>query len=348
MDRINCNQPSSGLDQLNFDSQAFFNGLANLDAEGTFNASNDFNSYEIPELLGSFDECYAGVILDGLNQSDFGQPSSTTPVNHSAQAVSNNLPIHAPYRRTTYDPSIGIAYTPEDTDADKVRKWENLIAQANFANAIVPPSASRPVEEETVGQPAQDMESPNSLFESPRSSSVDALGTPSTTPSTPSPPQHTAATVAPSNAPTNVIASAIPHTVRLPRALTSHKGYAQHVSPFAPVATISPPVPATPSSRELENARSRIQSLAKERNYYQRCLRKATAIDPKTGKTSLQLLHAENMALRRANAKQLKENENLKQEIEGARMSYASLVENYNSNIKQLHRAQFELRHLGK
>lgn len=26
----------------------------------------------------------------------------------------------------TYDPSIEIAYTPVDTDADEARKWENL------------------------------------------------------------------------------------------------------------------------------------------------------------------------------------------------------------------------------
>lgn len=143
-------------------------------------------------------------------------------------------------------------------------------------------------------------------------------------------------------------ASAIPRTVQLPRALTNQKGYAQHVSPFAPVATIAPPPPSAPNSRELENARSRIQSLSKERNYYQRSLRKATTIDPKTGKTSLQLLQAENVALRRVNAKQSQENGNLKKEIEETRKSYASLVEHYNNNIKQLHKARLELQQLRK
>jgi hypothetical protein len=32
-----------GLDQPAFDEQAFLNGLANLDADGPFNASNGFN-----------------------------------------------------------------------------------------------------------------------------------------------------------------------------------------------------------------------------------------------------------------------------------------------------------------
>ncbi|KGO38608.1 hypothetical protein PEX2_074680 [Penicillium expansum] len=347
MDPIDPNEPPSGLDQPAFDSQAFFNGLANLDAEGPFNGSNDFN-YEVPELLGSFDEYYASIDLDALDQSGFDQPRLTTPINPSVRAVSNNLPAHAPYSQMTYDPLIGIAYTPVDTEADKIRKWENLIAHANLASAGVPPSAPQSIEEELVEQNPPAVDSPNSLFESPRSPSVDALGTPSTTPSTPSPPQPPAATMASSNPAKNLTASTIPRTVHLPRALTSHKGYAQHVSPFAPVATISPPVHSAPNSRELENARSRIQILSRERNYYQRCLRKATAIDPKTGKTSLQLLQAENAALRRVNAKQVKENESLKREIEGTRKSYASLVDNYNSNIKQLHRAQFELRQLGK
>ncbi|KGO66961.1 hypothetical protein PITC_038410 [Penicillium italicum] len=348
MEPIDPNQPPSGLGQPAFDPQAFFNGLANLDAEGPFNASDGFNNYDVPELLGSFDEYYASIDLDRLDQSGFDQPSSATPLNHSAQAVPNNLPAHAPYSQMTYDPSIGIAYTPEDSDADKIRKWENLIAQANLANAGVPTSAPQPIEEEPVGQSNQAVDSPSSLFESPHSPSVDALGTPSTTPSTPSPPQPPAATMAPSKAATNVTASSIPRTVQLPQALTSHKGHAQHVSPFAPVATISPPVPRAPNSRELENARSRIQTLSRERNYYQRCLRKATAVDPKTGKTTLQTLQAENAALRRANAKQLKEIENLKQEVGGTWNSYNSLVENYNINIKQLHRAQFELRQLGQ
>ncbi|KAJ6142790.1 hypothetical protein N7471_002243 [Penicillium samsonianum] len=381
---IDPNQPAFGLGQPAFDSQAFLNGLANLDTDGPFNAANGFNHYENPELMCSFDEFFASIPLDDLDQSGFdqpssttsvnrspqpistrpvkrsaqpistrpvkrsAQPSSTTPVNRSTQPVSNNLPVHAPYRQMTYDPSIGIAYTPEDTDADKVRKWENLIAQANLANAGVPPSAPRPIEEETVGQSPQAVDSPNSLFESPRSPSVEIVETPSTAPSTPPPPQAPPATMAPSNAATNVNASAIPRTVQLPRALTNQKGYAQHVSPFAPVATIAPPPPSAPNSRELENARSRIQSLSKERNYYQRSLRKATTIDPKTGKTSLQLLQAENVALRRVNAKQSQENGNLKKEIEETRKSYASLVEHYNNNIKQLHKARLELQQLRK
>ncbi|KAJ5589319.1 hypothetical protein N7537_011997 [Penicillium hordei] len=353
MATIDSNNPAFGFDQPAFDSQAFLNGLG-LDSDTPFNASNGFNQYEMPpELLKSFDECIASLPPDGLDQEfSFDQPISTTPVNCSAQSVTHNLPVHAPYSQVSYDTSIGIPYTPEDDDADKVRKWENLIAHANLANAGMPPSAPQPIQEETVGRKPQSVDSPNSLFESPGSSSAEAssveiVATPSATPSTPSPPQAPAATMPPSNTAANVTANAIPRAipraVKLPRALTNPKGYAQHVSPFAPIATINPPPDSASNSRELENARSRIQSLAKERNYYQRSLRKATAIDPKTGKTSLQLLQAQNASLRRVNASQLQENESLKQQIEEARKSYASLVENYNSNIKQLHRARLEL-----
>lgn len=102
------------------------------------------------------------------------------------------------------------------------------------------------------------------------------------------------------------------------------------------------------NSRELENARARIQTLARERNYYQRNLRKATNIDPKSGKTSLQLLQAENVNLRRANSKQSQEIQRMKNEAEAAKVSYATLAEYYNDSLKQLHKAELELEQLRK
>ncbi|KAI1832137.1 hypothetical protein DTO027I6_9535 [Penicillium roqueforti] len=350
-------QPDFGLDQPAFDPEAFLNSLTSLDANVSSNASNDFEHYQIPELLCSFDEFFASIPLDDLDQSGFGQSSSATSVNCFTQPLSSNIPAQAPYRQMPYDPSIGIAYTSEDTDASKVRSWENLISQANLVNAGVPPSTPQIMEEETASQGLQTMDSPDSLFNSPGTQSVasvesvEIVETPSPTSSTPCPPRAPAATTAPSNAATNVIASAIPspnpRAVQLPRALTNQKGYAQHVSPFAPVATIAPPI-SSMNSRELENARARIQTLARERNYYQRNLRKATNIDPKSGKTSLQLLQAENVNLRRANSKQSQEIQRMKNEAEAAKVSYATLAEYYNDSLKQLHKAELELEQLRK
>jgi chromosome segregation ATPase len=135
--------------------------------------------------------------------------------------------------------------------------------------------------------------------------------------------------------------------VQLPRALANEKGYAQHVSPFAPV-TVLPPGPSTSTPRDLEKAKLRIQGLVKERNYYQRTLRKATSVDTKTGKTILESLQTQNTALRRTNSKLARDNEDLKQKVQAASQSYAALVEQYNQNIQQLHRAQLELKQLGK
>ncbi|KAJ5185784.1 hypothetical protein N7491_006345 [Penicillium cf. griseofulvum] len=467
------NYAAFGSDQPAFDSQAF-NGFANLDFGGPFNTANGFTYCENPGLMSSFDEYFANMPLNGLDQSgsdlvpmgaafnsgqpnftalptqspvnvlnqhftntpvngtaqfgdttssngsgqpslstlnSFDKPNATTPLNHSAnpesnnlfsqttplngsgqptlsastsfdkpgsttpvngthqfsdnassngpgtttpsnstrsaQPVSKNFPLHAPHRQVPYDPSIAIPYTPEDTDADKVRKWENLIAHANLANAGVPPSASRIIEKEAGGQSPKTVDSPNSLFDCPRSPSVEIIETPSTTPPTSSPPQAPATTKAPPRAATNVTAPSTPRTVQLPRALTSEKGYAQHVSPFAPV-TVLPPGPSASTSRELEKAKSRIQSLVKERDYYQRSLRKATSVDAKSGKTSLQLLQTQNTALRRTNAKQARENEELRQKLQAATQSYATLVDQYNRNIQQLHKAQIELKQLGK
>lgn len=136
------------------------------------------------------------------------------------------------------------------------------------------------------------------------------------------------------------------HAVQLPRALTNRKGYLQHVSPFAPVATISPPSSSATNSRELENARLRIQSLAKERSFYQRNLRKATTIDPKTGKTSLQKLQAENASLRRTNASQAQKLRDIKEEVDKEKSKFAALGEQYNEVAKRLHKAMVELREL--
>jgi hypothetical protein len=212
MDPIDPNHAAFGLDQPAFDDQAFLNGLVNLDAGGPVNASYGFNYEENPDLMKSFDEYFASIPLDnldmpGLDMPGLDQPISATPANCSAQPVSSNLPAHAPHTQVAYDPSIGVAYTPEDTDADKVRKWENLIAQANLANAGVPPSAPGPIAVETDGQDTQIVNSPNSLFDSPRSPSVEIIGTPSPTPPTPSPPQPPAATMATFNAAPNVTVS---------------------------------------------------------------------------------------------------------------------------------------------
>lgn len=364
MGSIDPNHAAFGLDQPAFDEQAFLNGLANLDADGPFNASNGFNYEGNPDLMKSFDEYFASIPLDNLDMPGLDQPMSATPANCSAQPVSNNLPVHAPHMQMAYDPSIGVAYTPEDTDADKVRKWENLIAQANLANAGVPPSAPEPIAGETVEQDTQVPDSPNSLFDSPRSPSVEIIRTPSPTPPTPSPPQPPAATVATFSAAPNATVSPFSdkvvlgkcancvqqanaaRAVQLPRALTSQKGYVQHVSPFAPVATISPPASSAANSRELENARLRIQSLAKERSFYQRNLRKATTIDPKTGKTSLQKLHAENLSLRRTNANQAQKLQDMKDEINQEKSKFAALGAQYNEVAKRLHKAMVELREL--
>ena len=235
---IDPNNPAFGFDQPAFDSQGFLNGL-DFGPDTPFNASNGFNHHEMsPELLKSLDEFFNTLPPDGLDpEFAFDQPISTIPVNCSAQPVTHNLPAHAPYSRVSYDPSIGIPYTLEDTDADKVRKWENLIARANLANAGMPPSPPEPIQEETAGQSPQSVDSPNSLFESPGSSSagsssagsssasspsagsssaeassaaassVEIVVAPSATPSTPSPPQVLVATVAPSNSVTNVTVS---------------------------------------------------------------------------------------------------------------------------------------------
>lgn len=231
---IDPSNPAFGFDQPTFDSQAFFNGLG-LGTDTPFNASNGFNHHEIPpELLKTFDECLASLPPNGLDEEfSFDQLISTTPANYSAQPVTHNLPAHAPYSQVPYDPSIGIPYTPEDTDADKVRKWENLIAHANLANAGVPPSTPQSIQEEAVGQTPQSMDSPNSLFESPGSlstkassagaSSVGIVATRRATPPTPSPCHAPVATMAPSNA-------AVPSAP----------------SPFhTPVATIAPSNAAT-------------------------------------------------------------------------------------------------------
>lgn len=210
---IDPNQPGFGLDQPAFDPEAFLNSLTSLDANVSSNASNDFEHYQIPELLCSFDEFFASIPLDDLDQSGFGQSSSATSVNCFTQPLSSNIPAQAPYRQMPYDPSIGIAYTSEDTDASKVRSWENLISQANLVNAGVPPSTPQIMEEETASQGLQTMDSPDSLFNSPGTQSVasvesvEIVETPSPTSSTPCPPRAPAATTAPSNAATNVIVS---------------------------------------------------------------------------------------------------------------------------------------------
>ncbi|KAJ5827529.1 hypothetical protein N7447_004292 [Penicillium robsamsonii] len=336
MDPIDHTHPAFGLNQPAFDSQAF-NAFANLDDGGCFNAASGF-TYDSLDSMISFDECYASIPVDAFDQSG--------PDNVPLQPASNNLPLHAPHRQVPYDPSIGIPYTPEDTDADKIRKWENLIAHADLANAGVPASASQIIEEASVGQTPQSANSPNSLFDCPRSPSVDIVQTPSPTPSTPSPSQAPAATMAPSKAANHVTARATPQAVQLPRALTNRKNYAQHVSPFAPVATVLPPVSSVQTSRELEKARSRIQSLARERNYYQRALRKATSVDPKSGKTSLQMLQTENATLRRVNAKQAQELLELKEQTKHNWSQHASLGDQYNALAKQLHRTLIELKEL--
>lgn len=220
---IDPNNPSFGFDQPAFDSQAFLNGLG-LDIDTPFNFSNGFSDYEIPrELLERIGERIVSLSPDEVDQDlGFDQPTSTSLVNYSAQPMTYNLPAHAPYSQVSYDPSIGIPYTLEDTDADKVGKWENLIAHANLAKAGMPPSPPRLIQEEIVGQSPQSVDSPNSLFESPGPSSPEAsspdassaeassfeiVAAPYATPSTLSPPQAPAITMAPSNGATNVTVS---------------------------------------------------------------------------------------------------------------------------------------------
>ncbi|CAI7583914.1 unnamed protein product [Penicillium glandicola] len=322
-------QSVSGLDQSCF-------GNSNSSGFHTTNSSDARNSNSTISANHSTPQAR-------FSQSSLDNSNSTASVNRSSQPVTNNLPVHAPHRQVTYDPSIEIPYTLEDTDADKIRKWENLIARANLANAGMPHPGTQIIEEEAVGQCPQVADSPDSLFDAPRSPSVEIIETTSPTPPTPSPPQAPALTMIPSKAATNVTATAIPRAVQLPRALTNEKAYTQHVSPFAPVATVGPPARSAPTSRELENARSRIQSLAKERNYYQRILRKATAIDPKSGKTSLQLLQAENATLRRVNAKQLEDLKALEEAVKENKHQYVVLGDRFNEMAKEMHKAQLEL-----
>lgn len=210
---IHPNNPAFGFDQPAFDSEAFLHGLG-LDSDTLFNASNGFNHHEMPsELLKSLDECFASLPPDGLDpEFVFDEPIST--IHYPTQPMTHNLPMHS---HVSYDPSIGIPYTLEDTDPDKVRKWENLIAHANLAKAGMPPSPPQPVQEESIGQSSQSVDSPNSLFESPDSSSAEAssgeaspveiVGTRNATSSIPSLPQAPTATMAPSNAATNVTVS---------------------------------------------------------------------------------------------------------------------------------------------
>ena len=197
-----------GLDQPAFDPEAFLEGLASLDdANESSNASDGFEYDKTPGLLFSFDEILNGIPLNDLNQPDFSQSSSATPVNCFTQLVSNSIPAQAPYSQMPYNPSIGIAYPPEDTDANNVRTWENLIAQTNFANAGVRPSAPQIMGEETVRQGFHAVDSPDSLFDSSESESVEIFETPSPSLSTPCPLRAPATTTAPSNAATKVIVS---------------------------------------------------------------------------------------------------------------------------------------------
>ncbi|KAJ5383229.1 hypothetical protein N7517_001140 [Penicillium concentricum] len=424
MDPINHTHPAFGFDQSAFDSQAFHD-FANLDAGGPFNTANGF-TYEKIDSMVSFDECYASIPLDGLDQSSsdnvpmlgafnsgqpyfnapltqsalnvfnqyltdtavngaaqlsetassngsgqaalsasasFDSPNSTihvndthqlsgtashngsgqtalpalpgydkprpiAPLNRSAQPASNNLPLHAPHRQVPYDLSIGTPYTLEDNDSDKIRKWENLIAHADLANAGVPASASQIIEEESAGQSPQTASSSNSLFDDgPRSPSVEIVQTPSPTPSTPSPSQAPAPTIAPSKAANNVAARATPQPVQLPRALTHQKNYAQHVSPFAPVATVSPlpPLPQLLGSWRTLAPGSR----ASRKN-----------------ETITNAVCTQNTALRRANAKHLEDMKVMDEMLKEGRRQYALLGDRFNELAKDMHKAQLELNQL--
>jgi chromosome segregation ATPase len=133
--------------------------------------------------------------------------------------------------------------------------------------------------------------------------------------------------------------------MRLPRAL-DNIDYANHVSPVGPAKN---PQHAQASagvsiSRTFQQARERINALAKERAGKQQNLASAAAVVSKTGRKSYQTIHGENANLRRDNAWQRKELDGLKREARAVKLDYDALAEKYNETIKALHAAQWKLK----
>ena len=137
--------------------------------------------------------------------------------------------------------------------------------------------------------------------------------------------------------------------MRLPRALATAQQYAQHVSPFA---SIEPPQhqpqpgvnPQSESATQvaLIQARDRIKVLSNERSYYQQALRRATNVDPNTGKTTLETLESQNANLRRVNTTQTNTNKKLKAELATERKKYLDLANLYNRMLLDFHKSQEE------
>ncbi|CAG8942470.1 unnamed protein product [Penicillium salamii] len=129
--------------------------------------------------------------------------------------------------------------------------------------------------------------------------------------------------------------------VRFPRPLATPQQYAQHVSPFA---TMEPPAPANvqPTSININQALNRIKVLTQERSYLQASLRRVTAIDPKTGKNTLQTLESQNANLRRVNTTQSNTNKKLKKDIADQRKGYEELAQRFNQMLSDLQQVQQE------
>lgn len=149
-DHIDSSMPANGLKP--FDIDAFFNNSEHLDlgmsANGLGEPVNGLKPFDIDSLFNdpeplqsSMPDSGLGMLADGLSEPG-----------------SNMLPLHASYSSKIYDPSMEIPYAPNDTDADKVRKWENLIAQANLSGTGLAHSGPQPIAQ---GPQVVDLSSPS-------------------------------------------------------------------------------------------------------------------------------------------------------------------------------------------
>jgi uncharacterized protein YdcH (DUF465 family) len=99
---------------------------------------------------------------------------------------------------------------------------------------------------------------------------------------------------------------------------------------------------AQPTHTDLDKARQRIKDLTNERSHYQRLIRQATEVDPRTGKTTLQILQAQNANLRRVNSTQVTKHQKLQVDLANERQKYMQLANTYNSLLVDFNAAQQE------
>ncbi|KAJ5362665.1 hypothetical protein N7541_003509 [Penicillium brevicompactum] len=132
------------------------------------------------------------------------------------------------------------------------------------------------------------------------------------------------------------------NNVHLPVAIATPQEYAKHVSPFSPVEPSGPEskkrsLRSTPTAAQ---SKKRVQELTNERSHYQRELRRATDIDPETGKTLLETSREENGTLRRVNTTQSNVNKKLKKDLASEREKFVELAKQYNEVLLNLRFAE--------